>query len=150
MLVTNIYESLLNVSSIYSRGNIESKTLYASSITCEFLEALSSITSTNVVTFFSTTLLEADTADILTANVSTLNNSFMSSFTIDNFRIFSQFSFISTMFVDFQLLSYDNATCYIQKIIGSNNAYIIQPQVYLIIYRQIIYRLQMHSLDSLC
>ena len=99
--------------------------------TVEALEviSLSTFTSTNVVTFFSTTLLDADVANIELANISSMSNYymsnfFMSSFTIDNYRIFSQFSFISTSYIDLQLFAEDNATCYLQKIIGSNNAFI--------------------------
>jgi hypothetical protein len=72
--------------------------------------ALSSFTSTNIVNFFSTTLLDADEAFIEYCQVSTLYSTDLiganeiSTFGIENYSQLSQFSFVSTLVVDLQIL----------------------------------------------
>lgn len=79
-------------------------------IEADLIIALSSFTSTNVVTYFSTFLLEADEAFIDYCQVSTLYSTDLigansiSTFGIENYSHLSQFSFVSTLVVDLQIL----------------------------------------------
>lgn len=124
---------------LYVLGFTNLNSLYASSITCETLNVASTFTSTNIVTFFSTQTFDADLANISTANISNaeinylnvstanilnLNVGNISSLDIDVNVIRNQFAFVSSLFIDYAAYAYDNATCYLQKIIGSNNAFI--------------------------
>lgn len=74
----------------------------------ETLISLSSFVSTNIVTFFSTTQLDADFADIEVANISSLQTNFIggdgiSSFGIEVYNALTQFTYVSTLVVDFQI-----------------------------------------------
>lgn len=99
---------------LYVNGTIEADQIIA----------LSSFTSTNVVTYFSTFLLEADEAYIEYAQVSTLYSTDLigansiSTFGIENYSHLSQFSFVSTLVVDLQILegTNGNTTCYLNNI----------------------------------
>lgn len=73
---SNANESLLNVSSIFSRGNIQANSAYFSSIIAETLTVVSTInlTSTNVENITSTATLFADTAYIQQAYVSSISS----------------------------------------------------------------------------
>ena len=90
----------------------------------DLLIALSTFTSTNVVTYFSTFLLEADEAYIDYCQVSTLYSTDLigansiSTFGIENYSHLSQFSFVSTLVVDLQILegTNGNTTCYLNNI----------------------------------
>ena len=53
----------------------------------------------------------------------------LSSFANDSFVITNQFSFISTLTVDFQTFAGDNTTMFLQKIIGSNDAFLRTPTI---------------------
>lgn len=123
---------------VFINGNLEADTLIA----------ISSIinVSTNLQTFFSTQTFDADLATISSAFVNqgffsnlTASNAFVSSlqtnfiggdgissFGIEVYNSLSQFSYVSTLVVDYQI--YGNLTpgvkCYLQEIIGSNGAYI--------------------------
>ena len=90
--------------------------------------AISSIiaVSTNIQTFFSTQTFEADFANILEANISSLQTNFIggdsiSSFGIEIYNSLSQFSYVSTLVVDFQILegTNGNTTTNLNKIQGN-------------------------------
>ena len=53
----------------------------------------------------------------------------LSSFANDSYVITNQFSFISTLTVDYQTFAGDKTTMYLQKIIGSNNAFLRTPTI---------------------
>lgn len=77
------------------------------------LIALSTFTSTNIVTYFSTVQLDADFATIEEANISSLQTTFIggdqiSSFGIEVYNSLSQFSYVSSLIVDFQILEGTN------------------------------------------
>lgn len=80
-LGTTANASLLNVSSIYSRGNIQSQTLFASSITAEALTVISTInvTNTNIANVTSTQTVEANNIYANFADISTFAPFFFSS-----------------------------------------------------------------------
>jgi len=89
--------------------------------------ALSSFTSTNVVTYFSTFLLEADEAYIDYCQVSTLystdliGGNAISSFGIEVYNALTQFTYVSTLVVDFQIFegTDGNVTANLNKIQGT-------------------------------
>lgn len=93
------------------------------------LIALSTFTSTNIVTFFSTQTFDADVATIEQATISSLQTTFIggdsiSSFGIETYTNLCQFQYVSTLVVDFQI--FGNLTpgviAYLQDIRGSNGA----------------------------
>ena len=73
---SNADESLLNVSSIFSRGSIQANSAYFSSIVAETLTVVSTInlTSTNVENVTSTATLQANTAYIEEAYISSISS----------------------------------------------------------------------------
>jgi len=71
-------------------------------------------------------------ANSLSTNFISAGNAYvgdLSSFANDSYVITNQFSFISTLTVDLQTFAGDNTTMFLQKIIGSNNAFIRTPTV---------------------
>jgi hypothetical protein len=73
---SNANQSLMNVSSIYSQGEMKTVNFYASTITAESITAVSTlfITSTNLEVVTTTSTLNADNAFINKASISTLDS----------------------------------------------------------------------------
>lgn len=102
---------------VYVNGTIEADQLIA----------LSTFTSTNIVNYFSTVQLEADFATIEQANISSLQTNFIggdqiSSFAIEVYNQLSQFTYVSTLIVDFQIIEGTNGgtTTNLNKLQGTS------------------------------
>lgn len=71
-------------------------------------------------------------ANSLSTNTISSGNAYigdLSSFANDSYVITNQFAFISTLTVDLQTFAGDQTTMYLQRIIGSNNAFLRTPTI---------------------
>ncbi len=139
-LGNNANESFLNISSIYSRGNIQTNTLFASSITAETLNVISSffITSTNVQFITSTQALVADNAFIGNASItqfisaitfSTIAGNSNSTYDINKTTNIYSTTYNSISSVTNNILNYQvNATILEEASFNMGFSYILTPQ----------------------